>query len=88
MIRGADFLAAARAAGFDTLAGVPCSYLTPLMNAALADAALGYLSAANEGEAIAIAAGAWLAGLPRTAAVPAAARGNLKRAREFFHPPQ
>jgi phosphonopyruvate decarboxylase len=62
MIRGADFLAAARAAGFDTFAGVPCSYLTPLMNAALDDAALGYLSATNEGEAVAIAAGAWLAG--------------------------
>lgn len=61
MITAAEFLAPARAAGLDFFTGVPCSYLTPLING-VASADVGYLSAANEGEAIALAAGAWLAG--------------------------
>lgn len=69
MIAAGDFIAAAQAAGIGSYAGVPCSFLTPLINGVVngaeggaAVAALDYVSAASEGEACAIAAGAWLAG--------------------------
>ena len=62
MIEAADFLDSARAQGIDFFTGVPCSFLTPLMNAAISDPATRYVGATSEGEAVAIAAGAWLAG--------------------------
>jgi phosphonopyruvate decarboxylase len=62
MIAADDFLVPARARGFDFYAGVPCSYLTPLINRVIGDPGLAYVGAASEGEAVAIAAGAWLAG--------------------------
>jgi len=62
MIRAEDFLEAAALAGFDFYTGVPCSFLTPLINGVLSDHALNYVGATSEGEAVAIAAGAWLAG--------------------------
>ena len=62
MITAAEFIAAASARGFDFYTGVPCSFLTPLINGVLSDRRLRYVGAASEGEAVAIAAGAWLAG--------------------------
>ncbi len=62
MITAHDFMEAATRAGFDFYTGVPCSYLTPLINGVLSNRALAYVGAASEGEAVAIAAGAWLAG--------------------------
>ncbi len=62
MITADDFIAHATRAGFDFYTGVPCSYLTPLINGVLSDRSLRYVGAASEGEAVAIAAGAWLAG--------------------------
>src|SRR3954465_8756118 len=62
MITADAFLTEARRAGFDLYAGVPCSFLTPLINGVLSDRSLNYVGAASEGEAVAIAAGAWLAG--------------------------
>lgn len=62
MITAADFLAAASRHGFDFYTGVPCSFLTPLISGVLGDASSHYVGAASEGEAMAIAAGAWLAG--------------------------
>jgi phosphonopyruvate decarboxylase len=62
MITADAFLTEARLAGFDFYAGVPCSFLTPLINGVLSDRSLNYVGAASEGEAVAIAAGAWLAG--------------------------
>src|SRR5262247_1438145 len=62
MITAAEFLAAAARHGFDFYTGVPCSFLTPLMNGVLSRPTLAYIGAASEGEAVAIAAGAWLAG--------------------------
>ena len=60
---GADaFLDPARARGFGFYAGVPCSFLTPIINRVISDPALEYVGATSEGEAVAIAAGAWLAG--------------------------
>ncbi len=48
--------------GVSLVTGVPCSYLTPVINRAISDPAVRYLGATQEGEAVAIAAGAWLGG--------------------------
>ena len=53
---------ALQAHGFDFFTGVPCSFLTPLINRTIMDSTLQYVGAASEGEAVAIASGAWLAG--------------------------
>jgi phosphonopyruvate decarboxylase len=57
MITANEFLTEASAAGFDFYTGVPCSYLTPLINGVLSDRSTPYVGAASEGEAVAIAAG-------------------------------
>ena len=62
MIQAATFLEAARRIGVGFYTGVPCSFLTPLINRTASDRTLRYVGAASEGEAVAIAAGAWLAG--------------------------
>lgn len=56
------FLEEAKGSGFDFFTGVPCSFLTPLINAAISDKSTSYVAASSEGEAVAIASGAWLAG--------------------------
>lgn len=60
MIEAGQFVEAARKHGFTWYTGVPCSFLTPFINYVLQDLTLHYLSAANEGDAVAIAAGATL----------------------------
>jgi phosphonopyruvate decarboxylase len=73
MIEAADFVEAARGQGFVTYAGVPCSFLTPFINYIIgstgsesvgtdAVSAPRYYSCANEGDAVALVAGAALAG--------------------------
>lgn len=62
MIAADAFLDPARDRGFSFYTGVPCSFLTPLINRVISDQALSYVGAASEGEAVAVAAGAWLAG--------------------------
>lgn len=57
MIEAAQFVEAARRRGFTWYAGVPCSFLTPFINYVLQDPALHYVSAANEGDAVALIAG-------------------------------
>ncbi|PTX60240.1 phosphonopyruvate decarboxylase [Melghirimyces profundicolus] len=46
--------------GFSFYSGVPCSFLKNLINYAINECE--YVAAANEGDAVAIASGAWLAG--------------------------
>ena len=62
MIAPGDLLAELAARGVREVTGVPCSHLTPLINRVASDPAVGYLRATHEGEALALAAGAWLAG--------------------------
>jgi phosphonopyruvate decarboxylase len=62
LIEARDFCEAARERGFRWYAGVPCSYLTPFINYVLQDGSLQYVSAANEGDAVALIAGVALAG--------------------------
>lgn len=62
MIEARSFIDAARARGFDFYSGVPCSYLKPFINYVIDADDLRYVGAANEGDAVAISAGAELAG--------------------------
>ncbi len=62
MIQAESFLAAGLARGFDFYTGVPCSFLTPILNRIIGAPSVRYVGAASEGEAVGIAAGAWLAG--------------------------
>ncbi len=64
MIDAERFIAAALARGFRLYTGVPCSYLTPFINSTIGADGLRYVGAANEGDAVAIAAGAELGGQP------------------------
>lgn len=76
MIHARDFVDAARARGFDWYAGVPCSFLTPFINFVIDDPALNYVSAANEGDAVAIAAGAAIGGRRSVAMMQNSGLGN------------
>jgi len=62
MIQADSFIGAAGARGFSLYTGVPCSYLTPFINHVIDSPQLRYVAAANEGDAVAIAAGAVLGG--------------------------
>ena len=62
MVQAKKFLDEAHRRGFDFYTGVPCSFLTPLINRVISDPGTRYVGAASEGEAVGIASGAWLAG--------------------------
>ncbi len=62
--------------GIRLFSGVPCSYLTPFMNAVMAADGADYVVAANEGDAVATAAGATLAGPPGVAMFQNSGLGN------------
>lgn len=76
MIEARDFVDRARAAGFDWYAGVPCSFLTPFINYVIGDPALTYVSAANEGDAVAAACGAVIGGRGGIAMMQNSGLGN------------
>jgi phosphonopyruvate decarboxylase len=61
-ISAKSFADQAKRAGFALWTGVPCSYLKPFINYVLDSDDLAYIGAANEGDAVAIASGAELAG--------------------------
>lgn len=62
MIEAKEFVEAARELGFSRYTGVPCSFLTPFINYVINDDALEYVSSANEGDALATAAGSAIGG--------------------------
>jgi phosphonopyruvate decarboxylase len=62
VIEAERFISCARDHGFALYAGVPCSYLKPFINYVIDADELRYIGAANEGDAVAIAAGAELGG--------------------------
>src|SRR3954468_8647651 len=64
MIQAEMFVRELRQAGFGLFSGTPCSYLTPLINRVIDSPETEYIGAANEGDAVAIAAGAELGGKP------------------------
>ncbi|MEH1893986.1 MAG: phosphonopyruvate decarboxylase [Nostoc sp.] len=76
MIQAEEFVEAARNIGFGWYTGVPCSFLTPFINYVINDVQLRYISAANEGDAVAIAAGAAIAGKPAIVMMQNSGLGN------------
>ncbi|MEH2002948.1 MAG: phosphonopyruvate decarboxylase [Nostoc sp.] len=76
MIQAEEFVEAARNLGFEWYTGVPCSFLTPFINYVINDVQLRYISAANEGDAVAIAAGAAIAGKPGVVMMQNSGLGN------------
>jgi len=63
MIAAESFIQAAKERDFRLYTGVPCSYLTPFINYVIDSPDLRYVGAGNEGNAVAIASGAELAGM-------------------------
>ena len=76
MIEAHEFIRAAGARGFGLYAGVPCSYLKPFINTVIDSPDLAYIGTANEGDAIAVAAGSALAGIPAVAMFQNSGLGN------------
>ena len=62
MIEAKDFIGLAMERNYTFWTGVPCSFLTPFINYVIDNQDLQYLTATSEGEAVGIAAGAYLAG--------------------------
>ena len=63
MISSDYFIDLAIQHGYSICSGVPCSYLKPFINGIIDSARMHYVSAANEGDAIAIASGATILSL-------------------------
>ncbi len=76
MIEASAFVDRAAQAGFEWYAGVPCSFLTPFINYVIAAERLSYVSAANEGDAVAAAAGAYIGGRRAVAMMQNSGLGN------------
>lgn len=76
MIEAREFVEPARAAGFGFYTGVPCSFLTPFINYVIGDPGLRYVSAPNEGDAVAAAAGAAVGGQRAVAMMQNSGLGN------------
>lgn len=76
MINANQFVDQAKAFGFSWYAGVPCSFLTPFINYVISDPELNYISSSNEGDAVATAAGATLAGRRGVAMMQNSGLGN------------
>jgi len=62
MITADKFLIPARELGFNFFTGTPCSYLKPFINYVIDTDGFDFIDSVNEGDALAIAAGATVAG--------------------------
>jgi phosphonopyruvate decarboxylase len=62
MIQSQDFISACASRGYTFYTGVPCSFLKPLINYVIQNPDVDYVTSTSEGEAVGIAAGAYLAG--------------------------
>lgn len=62
MISADKFLTPARELGFNFYTGTPCSYLKPFINYVIDTDGFDFIDSVNEGDAVAIAAGATVAG--------------------------
>ena len=76
MINAEAFIESARGRGFTRYTGVPCSYLTPFINYVINDEQLTYISSANEGDAVATAAGLMVGGARAVAMMQNSGLGN------------
>ena len=76
MIKAEQFFLCTRNLGYSFVSGVPCSYLTPIINYAINHRDLTYVSAANEGDAVAMATGSILGGQRAMAMMQNSGLGN------------
>ena len=76
MIAARSFIEAAREFGFRLYTGVPCSYFKSFINYVIDADELRYVGATNEGDAVAIAAGAELGGTRSIAMFQNSGLGN------------
>jgi phosphonopyruvate decarboxylase len=77
MINAFSFIDQLRGLGYSQYAGVPCSFLTPLINYVIDDPTLNYVGAASEGEAVGITFGAFLAGRKTVTMCQNSGLGNM-----------
>ena len=79
MISAFSFIDQLRGLGYSQYAGVPCSFLTSLINYVISDPALDYVGATSEGEAVGITFGAFLAGRKTVTMCQNSGLGNMRR---------
>jgi phosphonopyruvate decarboxylase len=77
MISASSFIDHLRGLGYSQYAGVPCSFLTSLINYVIGDPALDYVGATSEGEAVGITFGAFLAGRKTVTMCQNSGLGNM-----------
>jgi len=76
MIEAPLFIERSRERGFGLWTGVPCSFLTALIDCAIDHPAARWVASANEGDAVATAAGAALGGVRAVAIMQNSGLGN------------
>jgi phosphonopyruvate decarboxylase len=77
MISSFSFVDHLRSLGYSQYAGVPCSFLTPLINYVIGDPTVDYIGATSEGEAVGITFGAFLAGRKTVTMCQNSGLGNM-----------
>jgi phosphonopyruvate decarboxylase len=77
MISASSFIDHLDGLGYSQYAGVPCSFLTSLINYVIGDPALDYVGATSEGEAVGITFGAFLAGRKTVTICQNSGLGNM-----------
>lgn len=76
MIDAAQWTRELRQLGYRFASGVPCSSLSSLQNEILNNQDFDYVAATNEGQALALAAGAWTGGAPSVVLMQNSGLGN------------
>jgi phosphonopyruvate decarboxylase len=77
MIQANDFISACISRGYTFFTGVPCSFLKPLINYVIQNPDVDYIAASSEGEAVGVAAGAYLAGRKSVVMCQNSGLGNM-----------
>jgi len=77
MIAPHDFVRALKRHGVTLFTGVPCSFFQSAINCIIDDPALRYVIVPNEGAALALASGAYLAGQRAAVMIQSSGLGNL-----------
>jgi phosphonopyruvate decarboxylase len=77
VIQANDFISACMSRGYTFFTGVPCSFLKPLINYVIQNPDVDYIAASSEGEAVGIAAGAYLTGRKAVVMCQNSGLGNM-----------
>jgi phosphonopyruvate decarboxylase len=77
MISAFSFVDHLRGLGYSQYAGVPCSFLTSLINYVIGDPTVDYIGATSEGEAVGVTFGAFLAGRKTVTMCQNSGLGNM-----------